>query len=321
MRARWRSAVTSLRHASACSSGASLSFALKHSGGVRHFAAVGSDSLGPRVAYAGESALLLRFGTKIDVEVNKRFEHESWNPRRRWTSGPYDSGESGAILGPLVGLFPPKTLGYSLKDALAPVPSQFVDSLVTRCYLKAAPLQQQYDLTKEEAASISCYTAQLAEKEASPYWACNKCLRSERRPDIKPWVAFTWLLLCAMSKLPPADYTTVFRGMKQSIEQLGSNWSSIGNTVVFNGFTSCATALNVMSEFVGTDGPRVLLLLRLTKKGRSFKDFSFFPTEAEIVLPPCSTFVIEDRLDLGNGLTQLILQQVNSVEEILPMAE
>ena len=70
-----------------------------------------------------------------------------------------------------------------------------------------------------------------------------------------------------MSLLPPAPFKILYRGYKKHVADLGENFA-IGATLVLSGFTSAASRVGVMKDFVGFDGPRTLLNLRLHKKNR-----------------------------------------------------
>lgn len=59
----------------------------------------------------------------------------------------------------------------------------------------------------------------------------------------------------------------------------------------------------VMQFFMGTDGPRTLFQLELTEQiGRDLRDFSLFPSENEILLPPNTQFEVVSRFDAGHGV-------------------
>lgn len=230
-----------------------------------------------------------------------------------------DTGESGAVRPSLAGFFRAARI-TPLRTALAPVPEHHMDSVLSTCMLRAKQgMRKHPHLTQEEAAALCAYTTELNPQEESPYWGANKALRSMRRRDVMPWVDFIWLLLNAMAKLPPAPFLTVFRGMKKPIEELGENFQAKA-TLVLAGFTSASTKVEAMESFIGKHGPRVLMHLHLRRRGRSFEDFSFFPGEFEIVLPPNTTFYIDSTFNAGNGLTIIQAQEIEPVEDILRMS-
>lgn len=76
-----------------------------------------------------------------------------------------------------------------------------------------------------------------------------------------------------------------------------------------------------MQTFMGTEGPRTLFTLELTESvGRDLRDFSLFPSENEILLPPNMQFEVVSRFDAGNGLTMVQCKQVEADDAILSLS-
>ena len=62
--------------------------------------------------------------------------------------------------------------------------------------------------------------------------------------------------------------------------------------------------------------------LELTQRvGRDLRDFSLFPSENEILLPPNMQFEVVSRFDAGHGLTMVQCKQVAADDEILSLED
>jgi len=76
-----------------------------------------------------------------------------------------------------------------------------------------------------------------------------------------------------------------------------------------------------MQTFMGPEGPRTLFQLELTEHlGRDLRDFSLFPSENEILLPPNTQFEVVSRFDAGHGLTMVQCKQVDADDEIVSLS-
>lgn len=168
-------------------------------------------------------------------------------------------------------------------------------------------------------AAVVFYTMEDQPRENSPYYILNKALRDNAKETIRLWADYIWLLLNALKHLPAATNTNVYRGMKVGVHTLGDDYSE-SQRFVWNGFSSTATTINVMESFMGTDGERTLFQLELTEQlGRDLRDFSLFPSENEILLPPNMQFEVVARFDAGNGLTMVQCKQVEADDELISL--
>eukprot|EP00900_Chrysochromulina_parva_P027429 jgi/Chrpa1/931/Chrysochromulina_OHIO_Genome00013918-RA len=95
-----------------------------------------------------------------------------------------------------------------------------------------------------------------------------------------------------------------------------------GGLVVRDGHVAGDTdAAGVMQTFVGQDGPRTLMTLKMTEQvGRDVRDFSLYPGENEILYPPNLCFEIVDSFDAGHGLIMVQCQQTETIDGILDLA-
>jgi hypothetical protein len=158
------------------------------------------------------------------------------------------------------------------------------------------------------------YTAELA--GVSPYGACNEALRSADRSKCKPFVKFIWFLMHAMSLCDPYVGGNVYRGVKADLR---AQYVS-GREVTWFQFSSCTCDIQVeqSEQFCGSSGTRTLFSIELTTgRARSVTKFSLVPSEAEVLLPPNSRFVVLGQLDAGNGLIIITLKELPSRDPIV----
>lgn len=241
--------------------------------------------------------------------------------------------EDGDVLSPLAGLFPPDLPVPSLAEALAQVSAELkhLDPKTGRSVklaLKHAKkvLKKHPDLTADEVASIVLYTMEEVPRSISLYFALNGSLREKDREKVKPWRDYIWLLMHALRKLPTLPARTVFRGAKLTPTQLNMDLDSaslpeVGFEFTWGGFSSTALTQGVMSTFVGTDGPRTMLTIELTEKvARKISDFSLFPNEDEVLLPPNVCLEVVSRFDAGHGLTMVQCKQTETIDPILDLS-
>jgi hypothetical protein len=147
----------------------------------------------------------------------------------------------------------------------------------------------------------------------------NAALRSLDRSTVRPWRDYIWLLLKALQKLPPAPCDSVYRGMGVAVERLGRHYSK-GCEFQWASFSSTTSHIDVLEAFVGPSGPRSLFHLKLTAPlARDIREFSLFPKENELLLPPNVLFVVDALLNLGNELCILQCTQVDSVDALLQL--
>ena len=174
-------------------------------------------------------------------------------------------------------------------------------------------------LTFDECVAIVLYTVEEIPRSESLYFRMNAALRDKQREQIRPWRDYIWLLLHALHKLPVASARTVFRGCKNSPSDLMPDLS-VGFEFIWSSFSSTATTQDVMTTFVGKTGPRTLMTIELTEPvAREVGDFSLYPTENEVLLPPNMCFGVVSHFDAGNGLIMIQCKQMETIDPILNM--
>ena len=166
------------------------------------------------------------------------------------------SSEDGEVRGGLHGIFhaglPVQSFEASLAGLAATYPKLGPKGvLFKKAQRKARQIEDDFpDLSIDESSAIVLYTMEDDEvRENSPYFLMNKALRDKDRRAALPWRDYIWLLLHALKLLPPSRESVVFRGCKgKSLSELGLQVKP-GKEVVWSGFSSTATTVDVMNTF------------------------------------------------------------------------
>mmetsp|Transcript_1031 Transcript_1031/g.1431 ORF Transcript_1031/g.1431 Transcript_1031/m.1431 type:complete len:931 (-) Transcript_1031:120-2912(-) len=233
--------------------------------------------------------------------------------------------EDGATRSPIAGLFPKDLPVPTLEAALASVaevlPGFAYDSKNVKIALRhSKKVAKTYNfMTMDEIPSIVLYTMEASPREDSLYFAMNAALRDKNREGVKKWRDFVWLFLHALKKLPPAKTMSVVRGAKTSHTTMGLELDE-GDDFTWSGFSSVTTTIDVMKTFLGDHGDRTLIQLELIERvARDIKDFSFYPSENELLLPPNVCFEYVSKFDCGGGLVIVQARQIESLDSILDL--
>ncbi|CAF1299770.1 unnamed protein product [Rotaria sordida] len=144
-------------------------------------------------------------------------------------------------------------------------------------------------LTQDESASIMLYTMSWTPLNKCLYFVLNDTLRSpDRQQKIEPWYLFTRLLLTALLRLPPIP-TTAYRGVKLDLSERYIK----GKTIVWWGFSSCTTAVDVLNSklFLGTTGDRTMFTLKC-QSAKDIRKHSYYPAENEVLLMAATQFKV-----------------------------
>jgi hypothetical protein len=169
-------------------------------------------------------------------------------------------------------------------------------------------------LTQNESAAIMLYTMSWDPLEQCLYHVLNVTLRSTGRKQLEPWFLYLKLLLTALSKLPSTGSRTVYRGIKRDF----SKQYFKGDTVVWWGFTSCTTSINVLQSeiFLGKTGSRTMFAIE-TDSGINIHNYSCFKAENEVLLLPAMQFEVHGCLDQGGGLHLIQLTEIQPPAPLL----
>ena len=114
--------------------------------------------------------------------------------------------------------------------------------------------------------------------------------------------------MTSLAKLPSdSNRLTVYRGVKLDL----SAQYPKGSTVTWWGFSSCTTSVDVLNneQFLGQSGTRTLFTIEC-HSAKSIKQYSFYPEEEEVLLPPARQFQVMGCLNQGNGLHIIQLKEI-----------
>ena len=181
-------------------------------------------------------------------------------------------------------------------------------------------IKKHPQLSLDEAASLVLYTIEEIPRELSLYYVMNGNLRAKDRKRVRPWRDYIWLLLHALRKLPVETELVLFRGARASPSDLQLDLDEDGFEFTWSGFSSTARTQGVMETFVGQEGMRTMLTLQLTEPiGRKIADFSLFPEEDEVLLPPNICFEVASKFNAGNGLIMVQCRQTETIDGLIDM--
>eukprot|EP00669_Euglena_mutabilis_P007053 TRINITY_DN2460_c0_g1_i1.p1 TRINITY_DN2460_c0_g1~~TRINITY_DN2460_c0_g1_i1.p1 ORF type:complete len:522 (-),score=75.17 TRINITY_DN2460_c0_g1_i1:239-1645(-) len=210
--------------------------------------------------------------------------------------------------------------------ALQPVASQIADFSETldrvhqmgRQLLKSTPGLSSH-LDPNAIDYILFYTYESYPPDKSLYCLMSKALRELRRDAIIPWVDYIWGLLHSLRRLPQSRQRLMYRGCKGTLADFGPNYTK-GEQVTWYAFSSCCDKLEVQETFTGDKGDRVMFHLEMRSGiARDISALSFYPNEAELLLPPGVRFSVKSIAQLGNGLTMVQMEEVRLDETIVDL--
>jgi len=223
------------------------------------------------------------------------------------------AAESCTMLMPIQG-YEKKPL-VSLEEAVEPIASVVPDvkrmAYVAKTKCKKIPAN---DLSLDESASLMLYSMEWQPHEECLYVVLNATLRSENRKKLVPWFLFLKLILTAFARLP-SKHCFVYRGIRRDV----SKDYPKGETVIWWGFSSCTTTMDVLKndQFFGSTGTRTFITIECTS-GKDIRNHSYFQSEDEILLPPGRQFEVISCLKQSGGLHMI---QLKETEPPYPLLE
>jgi hypothetical protein len=155
-------------------------------------------------------------------------------------------------------------------------------------------------LTLDESAAIYLYTMECM------YHQLNEALRSVQRQVLIPYFSYLKLLLTALWKLKDVK-EVVWRGMKGNF----ADQYPTGKKLVWWGFSSCTLSLDVLQNqtFLGETGQRTLFNIQCFN-GKMIQNHSYYPSEKEVLLLPCSYFEVMGHIKQGTDLRIIHIKQI-----------
>lgn len=197
-----------------------------------------------------------------------------------------------------------------------------------RHVLKKHAPAKQLGLTKAMIASIFLYTA-----DSPLYVELNAILRAADRDLAVPFFPYLRALVEALRRLP-AHTEQVWRGIvlddaklqKQTpattAAELISDLTDMAEEkerLVWWAPTSCSTSMPTAVQFAGGQdctSPRILFAIS-PLRGASIAHYSAIPSEAEVLLPPASMFLVKNVAKLNKTDTIVELQEVTPKSPLL----
>ncbi|CAF1367724.1 unnamed protein product [Rotaria sordida] len=185
----------------------------------------------------------------------------------------------------------------SLEQAVEPLVS-ILPAVQSHAYVCKQICENPDDgLTQDESASIMLYTMGWEPLDECLYFVLNNTLRSsERQQKLKLWYLFMRLFLNALSRLPSISIHA-YRGVKLDL----SNHYIEGKTIVWWGFSSCTTVVNILDSkhFLGKTGERTLFTLQCLS-AKAIGKHSYYPNEDEVLLMAATQFKVIGCLNQGD---------------------
>lgn len=222
------------------------------------------------------------------------------------------------------GVYTPPTISMALREAgLDKVKAEYAETLCMRAATAAENEGRlEAGITKDDAAAIALYTYDFGpgDFESNPYRILNTALASNNSNDLKRVRGLIFIVTRALRKLPICENITLYRGIRDNVDR---DMYKVGHTIVFHGFSSATTDMNVVKEFLASSSEGkgaapsssgTLFVLEDTW-GYDIQQYSLYPNEREILIEPERHFrvqsVIESNIVVVNLLmldTPLILE-------------
>ncbi|CAF3326301.1 unnamed protein product [Rotaria sp. Silwood2] len=121
---------------------------------------------------------------------------------------------------------------------------EFPPNIQSFAYVAKQRCEEPADgLTQDESAAIMLYSMGWEPLDECLYFALNNTLRSLDRRKLKSWLLYLRLFLNGLFRLPSIT-RPVYRGVKLNL----SKSYIMGKTVVWWGFSSCTTSVNVLQS-------------------------------------------------------------------------
>jgi hypothetical protein len=202
----------------------------------------------------------------------------------------------------------------SLEQAVKPL-AHILPNVQSQAYAARQKCEKPADdLTPDESAAIMLYTMGGTPLDQCFYVVLNNVLRSpDREGKLEPWYLYLRLFLNALFRLPPIR-EVAFRGVKLDMSK---NYV-MGKKVVWWGFSSCTTTINVLESnlFLGKTGVRTIFNIQC-ETIRDIRKHSYYQKENEVLLLAATEFEVIGCLDQGD----LCIVQLKEVRSAHPLLE
>ena len=146
-----------------------------------------------------------------------------------------------------------------------------------------------YHLSEDEALAVVTYTLETP----NVYSTFNRQTRELGPNNPKyEFKAMYYFLSMAINQLSPKYLEIhpykVYRGVTYDVTD-----AFVGQPFHFTNFASTSQAESVADNFLGSvSGSRTLFVIETTYKGGKIAEFSRYPGEEEVLIPPCEKFLV-----------------------------
>ncbi len=161
-------------------------------------------------------------------------------------------------------------------------------------------------LSEEQRLAVITYTLETPQV----YSEFNRQTRELGAKNPKyQFKAMHYFLTMAIEKLSAQSVGDnsykVFRGVTYHVGD-----AIKGQQFSFTNFASTSTKLSVAMEFLQqSKGEKTLFVIESTKQGAKIKQFSKYPGEEEVLVPPCEKFKVTDIKKIqASGITEIYLK-------------
>jgi len=181
----------------------------------------------------------------------------------------------------------------------------------------------KYGLTQDQFFAIYFYTLEWKRNKAlNTYSRLNTDLTCPERDDkARKWRFYLYYLFSALRRLPKwPGSPDIYRVVHGNLAQMYPEKYKQGKKVTWYAFTSASTDKNTANGFFDKKQPNNNTLFTLSGvfSGRLIQAISSLPQEAEVLLPPGSTFEVIS-VNLAVFGVHIVLSQIPTTEKDLDM--
>jgi len=170
-----------------------------------------------------------------------------------------------------------------------------LDQQIRECKNNAEVLfktQNKWSLSFDEIWAVNLYSfGHVKSQNRYLFQLLNTALQSRIPEKREIWKEYIKILTMAMNKLPTSK-TTTYRGIPE--EEPFNNKYEKNQIVTWSGFTSTSSNLERAKTFAENNG--VIIEIVDLWNGKVISNYSCYPREEEILLPPEQKFVVVDPL-------------------------
>jgi len=167
-----------------------------------------------------------------------------------------------------------------------------------------------YKLTKDESLAVVMYTHDLklhaSTKGENFYFQLNEMFRRRMNNELEQWKGYLYYLMTALKKFPDKE-TIVYRGIPKSAEEKLRKEYKKNRPIHWSGLSSATEDISIAKSFTDING--ILFKIHIYE-GKAISNYSFAPSENEILLSPNMKFrVVSELFRDDDGYLYIVLEQ------------